>query len=96
MMNCFQDYFCLMCTSCGLQQTVPCLGPLLGIPARPTRGGPWACCLVADARVGRQVLLGEGSTVALDGQRVLPERAQKAGFEFEFSTIGAALRDAVK
>ena len=63
-------------------------------PSHP--GGPWACCLVADARVGWQVLLGEGSTVALDGQRVLPERAQEAGFEFEFSTIGAALRDAVK
>lgn len=40
-------------------------------------------------------MLGEGSTVVLDGQRVLPERTQQAGFEFEFPSIGAAIKAAV-
>ena len=44
---------------------------------------------------GGQVLLGEGSIVVLDGQRVLPERTQQAGFKFEFPSIDAAMRAAV-
>ncbi len=41
------------------------------------------------------ILLGEMSTVVLDGQRVLPKKAQEAGFTFRFPEVDAALRDAV-
>lgn len=37
-------------------------------------------------------LLGEGASVVLDGQRVLPTRAQQAGFSFKYTDIGVALR----
>ncbi|RMZ57031.1 hypothetical protein APUTEX25_002263, partial [Auxenochlorella protothecoides] len=39
-----------------------------------------------------RLLLGEGATVVLDGQRVLPLRAQEAGYDFKFSQVGDALR----
>lgn len=34
-----------------------------------------------------RLLLGEGATVVLDGQRVLPLRAQEAGYDFKFSQV---------
>ena len=34
-----------------------------------------------------KLLLGEGATVVLDGQRVLPDRARAAGFEFACETV---------
>lgn len=37
-------------------------------------------------------LLGEGAAVVLEGQRVLPARAQAAGFEFKYPDLSAALR----
>jgi hypothetical protein len=37
-------------------------------------------------------LLGEGAAVVLEGQRVLPARAQAAGFEFKYPELSAALR----
>jgi len=40
-----------------------------------------------------KALLGEGATVVLEGQRVLPEKALKEGFEFEFKDIDNALAD---
>lgn len=40
--------------------------------------------------------LGEVATVVLDGQRVIPERLQRAGFEFKFSALEPALRDLLK
>ena len=43
-----------------------------------------------------QVALGEMSTVLLDGQRALPHRLQELGFEFNFATLDAALRDLLK
>lgn len=45
--------------------------------------------------MGRQVLLGEGATVAVDGQRVLPERTQQAGYAFQFPSIDGAMKDIV-
>ena len=42
-----------------------------------------------------RLLLGEMSTVVLDGQRVLPKKTQELGFTFRFPEIDAALRDAV-
>ncbi|RUO54268.1 TIGR01777 family protein [Pseudidiomarina halophila] len=40
-----------------------------------------------------KLLLGEMSQMLLTGQRVEPARLQQAGFEFEFSSAEAALRD---
>jgi len=36
---------------------------------------------------------GEVATIVVDGQRVLPERLTKAGFQFKFSALEPALRD---
>ncbi|GFR53108.1 hypothetical protein Agub_g15817 [Astrephomene gubernaculifera] len=38
-------------------------------------------------------LLGEGASVVLEGQRVLPTRTQAAGYRFRYSDIGDALRN---
>jgi len=40
-----------------------------------------------------RLLLGEMATVVLDGQRVLPKKAEALGFGFRFPRIDAALRD---
>lgn len=40
-----------------------------------------------------KLALGEGATLLLDGQRVLPQRAQAEGFTFKFPTLEAALTD---
>ena len=42
-----------------------------------------------------KLLLGEGATVVLDGQRVLPDRARAAGFEFAYETVEEAMADIV-
>ncbi len=42
-----------------------------------------------------RLLLGEMATVVLDGQRVVPKKAQTLGFPFAFPRIDAALRDVV-
>jgi uncharacterized protein (TIGR01777 family) len=40
-----------------------------------------------------RLLLGEMATVALDGQRVVPKKAEGLGFKFRFTEVDAALRD---
>ena len=40
-----------------------------------------------------EMILGEMSTLVLDGQRALPTRLQELGFEFEFPELEPALRD---
>ncbi len=45
--------------------------------------------------VALRLLFGEMSTVLLDGQRVLPEVARAAGFQYQFSDLDSALKDAV-
>lgn len=40
-----------------------------------------------------KLILGEMSTLVLDGQRVLPEKALENGFHFQFETIDNALTD---
>jgi uncharacterized protein len=40
-----------------------------------------------------KLALGEGSTIVLDGQRVLPARAQSAGYAFKFPHLDGALDD---
>jgi uncharacterized protein len=42
-----------------------------------------------------RLLLGEMATVVLDGQRVVPKRAEALGFRFRFPEVDAALRDVV-
>lgn len=42
-----------------------------------------------------KLLLGEGATVVLDGQRVLPKRAEQQGFAFQYPTIEEALAQIV-
>ena len=43
-----------------------------------------------------KALLGEGASVVLEGQRVLPDRALKEGFRFKYTDIGNALADICK
>jgi len=40
-----------------------------------------------------RLLLGEMATVVLDGQRVVPKKAEGLGFKFRFTEVDAALRD---
>jgi len=40
-----------------------------------------------------KILLGEMSDLLLGGQRVMPERLEKAGFEFKFKSLELALKD---
>jgi NAD dependent epimerase/dehydratase family enzyme len=40
-----------------------------------------------------RILFGEVATVVLDGQRVLPKNLQALGFEFQYPTAEAALRN---
>ncbi|GBG00232.1 epimerase chloroplastic-like, partial [Raphidocelis subcapitata] len=41
-------------------------------------------------------LLGEGASVVLEGQKVLPSRTQQQGFRFKYSEIDSALRQLLK
>jgi len=43
-----------------------------------------------------QTLLGEGATVVLEGQRVLPQRTQAAGFSYKYSELGDALKNILR
>jgi len=43
-----------------------------------------------------KTLLGEGAQVVLDGQRVLPTRAQDGGYRFRYSQVGDALKDILR
>lgn len=38
-------------------------------------------------------LLGEGAQVVLEGQKVLPSRAQQQGFQFKYTDLSEALRN---
>lgn len=42
-----------------------------------------------------KTLLGEGAQVVLEGQRVLPARAQDSGYKFKYSRVQDALRNLV-
>ena len=43
-----------------------------------------------------RLLLGEMATVVLDGQRVVPRKAEGLGFKFRFTEVDAALRDVTR
>ncbi|EFN59354.1 hypothetical protein CHLNCDRAFT_10342, partial [Chlorella variabilis] len=43
-----------------------------------------------------RTLLGEGASVVLEGQRVVPTRAQDAGFKFRYTQVGDALRNVLR
>ncbi|CAB4290028.1 unnamed protein product [Prunus armeniaca] len=42
-----------------------------------------------------KVVLGEGASVVLDGQRVLPVKAKELGFTFKYSSVKDALRSII-
>lgn len=54
-----------------------------------------AFCLTACGLCQLQTLLGEGAQVVLEGQRVVPAKAQKQGFNFKFDDVDSAVRDIV-
>ncbi|KAI7841523.1 hypothetical protein COHA_004695 [Chlorella ohadii] len=43
-----------------------------------------------------RTLLGEGASVVLEGQRVVPTRAQDAGFKFKYTQVTDALRNVLR
>ncbi|CAG9461846.1 unnamed protein product [Pedinophyceae sp. YPF-701] len=43
-----------------------------------------------------QTLLGEGAMVVLDGQKVVPAATEKAGYQFKYADIDAAVRNLVR
>jgi uncharacterized protein (TIGR01777 family) len=43
-----------------------------------------------------QLLLGDGASVVLEGQRVLPQRLQQQGFTFKYPQLDGALADCLK
>jgi hypothetical protein len=43
-----------------------------------------------------KLVLGEMSTLVLDGQRAVPHALQQAGYEFHFPNLEGALRDLLK
>ncbi len=42
-----------------------------------------------------KLMLGEASSLVLEGQRVIPKKALGTGYKFEFETLGKALKDVV-
>ncbi|MBC8335422.1 MAG: DUF1731 domain-containing protein, partial [Anaerolineales bacterium] len=42
-----------------------------------------------------QLALGEKSTLVLDGQRAVPERLVKAGFQYKYEKLESALKDLI-
>ena len=61
------------------------LGSVMGRPA-----------LVPVPDFALRTLLGEGASVVLEGQRVLPSRAQDAGFQFRYAQVADALRNVLQ
>ena len=69
--------------------TVPlCLVPLMQVMGRPS----WIP--VPDFALA--TLLGEGASVVLEGQRVVPTRAQDAGFKFKYPQVRDALKAVIR
>ena len=42
-----------------------------------------------------QALLGEGASIVLEGQRVLPRRALEQGFKFQYNDVNTAVKSIV-
>lgn len=79
-------------------------GVFNGTAPNPVTNAEFTCCLAKVLRrpallpvpaVVLKSLLGEMAGLLLGGQRVLPVRLQQAGFAFKFTTLEAALRDAL-
>ena len=39
-----------------------------------------------------QALLGEGAAVVLEGQKVLPAKAEEAGYSFQYPDVNSAVK----
>ncbi|GAP05685.1 MAG TPA: TIGR01777 family protein [Anaerolinea thermolimosa] len=50
-------------------------------------------CWLPVPALALKIILGEMSTLILDGQRVIPTRLEEAGFPFRFARLESALRD---
>ena len=77
-----------------------CTGPINGTAPNPVTMKELAAALgralhrpswLPVPQLAVRALFGEGATVLLDGQRVLPRRALSLGFSFAFPTVDAAL-----
>jgi len=64
------------------------LAPLMQVMGRPS----WIP--VPDFALA--TLLGEGASVVLEGQRVVPTRAQDAGFKFKYPQVRDALKAVIR
>ena len=42
-----------------------------------------------------QALLGEGASIVLEGQRVLPKRTLEQGFKFQYDDVNRAVKSIV-
>lgn len=58
----------------------------------------WLVCALHAAQQKRCPCppLPQGASVVLEGQRVVPARAQEAGFQFKYSQVSDALRNVLK
>ena len=51
-------------------------------------------CLIPSSWL--QAILGEGAAVVLEGQRVVPAKAEEAGFNFKFPEVVGAVRNILR
>lgn len=83
-----------------LEDPVKYRGVVNGTAPEPTTMGG-LCEAVAEATgkpnwlpvpgVALKLILGEGATVVLDGQKVLPKRAEALGYQFQYPTVQEAM-----
>lgn len=79
-------------------------GPINAVAPQPVTNAEFARCLAAAVHrpailhvpaFALRLMLGEMATLLLDGQRVLPERADQLGFQFRYRDLSAALAEIV-
>jgi NAD dependent epimerase/dehydratase family enzyme len=85
-------------------ENVQAAGPINGTALEPVRNKEFAKAMGRALRVtsflttpafALRVMLGKVAQVVTTGQRVLPKRAEKLGYDFKFPHIDEALRDAL-
>jgi hypothetical protein len=80
------------------------MGAINAVAPQPVTNGDFTRALAAAVRrpailhapaFALRLMLGEKATLLLDGQRVLPERADQLGFQFRYRALHAALAEIV-